>query len=269
MKYRKVNSGELVKMIEKGNYPYLKSCSAKCDSSRYTLERLGTEYGGWVVPVNKIKENSTCYCVGAGEDISFDVQLISRFGCNVFTFDPTPRAKKHFDYFRDYTLKGEKVEVNPPAKRKIKDFYPVLRKDQFDKLKFFSYGIWSESAIKKFYVPEDPRHVSHSIINIQHTEEYFEARCITIKEAMQQLGHSELGILKVDIEGAEYEVIDTILRDNIRIKIFCVEFDRLCRPQDDHFVERAEKYVGNLVEAGFTPLFRFKNNFTFINERGC
>lgn len=263
----KISTHELMIMIKAGEYPLLESFPTSYISKMYDLKRLGTGYGGWQVPVNKIKKGSVCYCVGAGEDISFDVELVTKFGCEVFIFDPTPRAKAHFEYLENCVLTGKKAEVNSSAKRKVKDFYPVLTKDQLEKLRFFPYGIWSKLETKKFYVPKKSSYVSHSIVNIQHTKEYFEADCVTIKEMMQQLGHNTLEILKLDIEGAEYEVIDSILQDNIVIKILCFEFDRLHRPQDIHFLDKAEECIRKLILADFIPLFRSTTNFTLINKK--
>jgi len=55
------------------------------------LIRLGTEYGGWIIP-DEIGESAICYSAGIGEDASFDISLIKRYGCNVYSVDPTPRA---------------------------------------------------------------------------------------------------------------------------------------------------------------------------------
>jgi SAM-dependent methyltransferase len=43
---------------------------------------------------------------------------------------------------------------------------------------------------------------------------------------MSQLGHIRLDLLKMDIEGAEFEVIDSILADGLDIETICVEFHR-------------------------------------------
>src|SRR3546814_9362953 len=50
-------------------------------------------------------------------------------------------------------------------------------------------GLWSEDATLRFYAPRDPTHVSHSIVNLQETESYFEARCRSIASLMAELGH--------------------------------------------------------------------------------
>ncbi|NJL16280.1 MAG: hypothetical protein HC938_02870 [Nitrospira sp.] len=53
--------------------------------------KIGTGYGGWFVPTGLLSDQSLCYGVGAGEDISFEVELINRYKCEVHCFDPTPR----------------------------------------------------------------------------------------------------------------------------------------------------------------------------------
>ena len=67
------------------------------------MERLGTNYGGWVLPKDiKLNENSIVYSAGVGEDVSFDMILSDRYKCNIILIDPTNRAKKHFDEVKHY-----------------------------------------------------------------------------------------------------------------------------------------------------------------------
>ena len=99
------------------------------------LEKLGSEYGGWIVPTDRLDCDSVCYCAGVGEDVSFDLELIRRFSCTVFAFDPTPRAKAYV----------ERVVGNN------------------SKYRFYDIGLWSSDSRLKFYGPQNPAHVSHSI----------------------------------------------------------------------------------------------------------
>ena len=55
-------------------------------------ERIGSEYGGWDVNTETIDKHSTVYSFGVGEDASFDIALIEKFGLTVHAFDPTPRS---------------------------------------------------------------------------------------------------------------------------------------------------------------------------------
>ena len=53
---------------------------------------LGTEYGGYAVIPELLRPGALVYSAGIGEDISFDLALIERYGCRVHGFDPTPRS---------------------------------------------------------------------------------------------------------------------------------------------------------------------------------
>src|SRR5262245_9088518 len=63
--------------------------------ARSGLIRLGTEYGGYVLPESLPQANWICYSGGIGEDASFELELISRYGCEVVGFDPTPRSVEY------------------------------------------------------------------------------------------------------------------------------------------------------------------------------
>jgi len=41
---------------------------------------------------------------------------------------------------------------------------------------------------------------------------------------MQEHGHTHIDLLKIDIEGAEYQVLDNMLHENILPTILCIEF---------------------------------------------
>ncbi len=112
---------------------------------RKNLEKLGSKYGGWVVPVDLFNQSSICYCAGVGEDISFDLELIRRFLWQVYAFDPTPRAIKH-------------VKKNTP---KTLNYH------------FYDFGLWSSDIKMKFYTPKNPLHVSYSLLNLENTNGFF------------------------------------------------------------------------------------------------
>jgi hypothetical protein len=44
---------------------------------------------------------------------------------------------------------------------------------------------------------------------------------------MVELGHSRVDLLKLDIEGAEYEVLIDLAKGSIRPLVLCIEFERL------------------------------------------
>jgi len=57
---------------------------------RNDLVRLGSDYGGYLVPEDAIRAARCAYCAGVGNDVTFDLALTDRYGCEVWAFDPTP-----------------------------------------------------------------------------------------------------------------------------------------------------------------------------------
>jgi FkbM family methyltransferase len=180
-----------------------------------SLERLGSEYGGWVVPTSRLRPAAICYSAGVGEDTTFDEALVRRFGCRVYAFDPTPRAVAHV----------QRAGLPSP----LFTFAPL--------------GLWDADGVVRFYAPADPSHVSHSILNLQGTEEYFEAPCRRLRSLMADNGHRALDLLKLDIEGAEHQVIDSLLEDGIPVEVICVEYHGE--------VDSRRRSIESLLRAGF------------------
>jgi hypothetical protein len=78
-----------------------------------------------------------------GSDISFDLELVERYACEVWAFDPTPGV---IDWVADQGV--------PESWH----FEPV--------------GLWDSAGTIPFYVPSDPRYGSLSATNIHGTDNY-------------------------------------------------------------------------------------------------
>lgn len=159
-------------------------------------ERFGSGYGGWDVVVSNLNSHSVVYSFGVGEDASFDIGLIERYGLTIHAFDPTPKS------------------------------IAWVKKQGFsEKFIMHNYGIAGFDGVVSFNPPDNPDHVSHTILERPTTKS--NAISVSVKKLgtiMQELGHSYIDILKIDIEGAEYEVIKDIYNSNIRPKQILIEF---------------------------------------------
>lgn len=159
-------------------------------------ERFGSDYGGWDIVTANLNMHSTIYSIGIGEDASFDTALIKKFGLTIHGFDPTPRS----------------IEW-------------VKKQGFSDRFVMHEYGIAAFDGTVSFNPPENPDHVSYTLLDRPSTE----AKAISVpvkrlSTIMKELGHDRIDLLKMDVEGAEYDVIDDIDESNIRPQQFVVEF---------------------------------------------
>jgi FkbM family methyltransferase len=160
------------------------------------LLKLGSDYGGYCVDASTIHPTAVVYSLGIGEDISFDLALIDRFGVTVEAFDPTPRVKKWLG-----------TQSLP------RQFH------------FHEAGIAADDGEKTFYLPPKKDWISHSIIQApQYGRESVRFPVLRLSTAMKLQSHDRIDILKMDIEGAEYAVIEELVRERIPVKQLLVEF---------------------------------------------
>ena len=180
----------VIKNILIGRYIFVKT-------KKISKQWIGNHYGGFYLAKNSLNKSSITYSIGIGNDISFDEEIMDSFGCKVFAFDPTPKSV-------------EWVKQNVSRKKFI--FSPV--------------GIANKCGTRKFYLPKNSNHISGSINHVKtiNNSNSIDLKFESLKNVMKDNNHLKLDLLKMDIEGAEYEVIDHIEENNIDIKQILVEF---------------------------------------------
>jgi FkbM family methyltransferase len=246
-----------------GDSPLLRYVDRTALFSSEELLRLGTVYGGWIIPANSgLSADSVCYSAGAGEDISFDCALIERFYCQVRVIDPTPRAITHFDKLRETVIAGGRFPIN----NSNSDYYTITPAD-IEKLSLLPVGLADQDTELRFFFPKNPAHVSCSTVNLQKTEKYFTAQCQRLPSIMKQMGDSSIDLLKMDIEGGEYAVIKDLVTTNILPRILLVEFDEAHTPLDDNAGSRIMEHIGMLIHAGMNCITVEGSNATFVRSR--
>ena len=181
---------------------------------------LGTEYGGWPLLDDETPKGALIYSFGIGEDISFDLAAIERFDCTIHGFDPTPRSQA---WVEQQTL---------PA-----TFH------------FHLIGLGGTEGELEFFAPEKDEHVSFSA---QPAPKSDLSRKITAPvkrlEQLVEIFGTTPDVLKMDIEGFEYAVIDDILAGPQRPHQWLIEFHhRMYGIAND----RTEAAVEKLRQAGY------------------
>ena len=210
------------------------------------MERLGTEYGGWWVPNDM--DLQTVYSVGVGEDMSFDLQLQSKYGCDVYLMDPTPRAKTHVDeYLSGIPFTGG---IQPDYLNNIEDL-----KVDHSKLHFIPKGLWDHEGQLKFYIQSNDQYVSMSLVEGMFSESYDVVDVTTLPTDVT------IDLLKMDIEGAECRVLNHMLDSGIKPKYLLVEFDLLLKGKDSRGETR--QIMERLCNSGYKILKNENWNVTF------
>jgi len=179
------------------------------------MEKLGTNYGGWYVPKElKLNSDSVILDIGIGEDVSFPLNLSHKYDPKIILLDPTKKSIKHWDEIKNYFKdKNYKFKGNIQ-----KDYYTNIKnlKPHLDNFKYIPVGLWNKKTILKFYKQTNKNHVSQSLIKNMFSSEYDLVQVDTLKNIMKSLNITKIDVFKMDIEGAEIQVLNQMIIDNIQ-----------------------------------------------------
>ena len=224
------------KAYRKAKYRYIQPSKFDHIKTRVICKKkwYGSDYGGFYLNPDLINKDSIVYSVGIGEDISFDKSVIKAHGCNVWGFDPTPKS-----------IAWCKNQELP------KGFH------------FHEYGLAKESGTAQFHLPKQKENVSGSLVDREDAEQgdLIDVEMKSLSDILSMLNHKKIDVLKMDIEGTEYEVIDQIFNSSIKIDQLAVEF------HEGFFKggkEKTIKAIDQLSEMGL-ELFGISSGFAEIS----
>lgn len=175
-------------------------------TSKPSLIRLGSYYGGWWIPIESLSpkfDNKVCISAGIGGDVTFDKELLDA-GFQVLALDPLEQCVSFANTF----LEGY---AN----------FSTLRA-----------GLWIHTGTQRFFAPKESEHDAWSATNTQSTplEDSRSFPVITLYDLLREypeIVESEYSILKMDIEGAEFEVISDLCSIEYRFNWLAIEMDCL------------------------------------------
>jgi FkbM family methyltransferase len=181
------------------------------------LVSLGTAYGGWIMPAGLIEPSWTCYSVGAGGDISFDLELIERYGLTV----------RAFDAVAGYVEEAAAQAAGEPR-------FSVRQA-----------AITIADGPVQMQVTHDPQSRSVSPAHLYESSKSIELPGRSLRSLMDELGDDRIELLKLDIEGGEYQLLSAVDLRALGVKIFATQLHHTGS------VREARALVARLHEQGY------------------
>lgn len=137
----------------------------------------------WIYIPELLDEDSIVYSLGVGDLINFDLDLIDRHGVTVHAFDPTPFAA---DWVRGQALP--------------------------EKFVFHPWAASGSDGLLRLYRRVNQRGRRSSVMwtadnAAGDASDFIDAPAHTVHTIMHKLGHDRVDLLKMDVEGAEYDIL--------------------------------------------------------------
>jgi FkbM family methyltransferase len=163
--------------------------------TRFPVEWHGTVKHGWAIDPQGISKDSVVYAFGVGDNISFDLSMIEKYGVCVHAFDPAPQAAQWL------------------AKQTLPE-----------RFKFHEVAVSDHDGFVELFPPVPGRKCHTTLERIPGQTPMHRVPARRVTTIMQELGHDRIDILKMDVEGAEYEVVEDLIRSRPPIRQLLVEF---------------------------------------------
>jgi len=186
----------------------------------------------WTLCPHGLGAQSVVYSAGVGKDITFEHALVERFGCQVTLLDPSPTGLQTMN----------------------------LPENKIPQFKFLPIGLAGRSGRLRLAPP--PRAEEGSWFASGDGEGTIEVPCRDLVSLLEEQRHRHVDLLKLDIEGAEYGVIDQILQARLPVRQLLVEFHDGILPTVG--IRHSVRALVKLVVRGYKLISEVGNDHTFI-----
>lgn len=203
-------------------------------------------HSSYCILADSLNEDSIVLSFGVGRNIDFDNSISKKYKCWIYMFDPTPEDTKWI----------KTIELQ-------------------DKIIFFPIGIYNKvgtAVLKKLDLRDNPN-LSSTLLPRKWDGVKVEVQNIT-HLVTTFLGIKKIDLLKLDVEGVEYEVIDEIIDNNIIVDQITLEFHH-------HFgaikISKTNEAIKKLFKAGYKLIYANEsysptggeggNEYSFVHER--
>lgn len=231
IKNKKIND-EVCKMLRENKldvYPNFAAYYQGMNDKEVVTIQCG-EAAPYQVYRELLRENGIAYTFGIGYDYSFEQELCTKYGMNVYAFDPSPGVVDKMKY------------------------------DRTPKLHYYPYGIGDSDGIKKWHVPRSNQDYSEYFTFWTSDNNEIEMEVYCLESLMRRFGHEHLNLLKMDVEGTEFKVLPDIL-GQLNIDQICIETHARIFPDSVHVMRETKKLFN---KNGYLLVSNEKQEQTYI-----
>lgn len=198
----------------------------------YKTTKIGSDEASWNLLKDSIQPHSHCISGGVGQDISFEIELTESTGCNILLLDPSPTGQE-----------------------------TVTRHTLPKNIQFLNHALSSRSGTIRLARPLEKREGSWRISTDGSGDEM---TAVTLENLMQQKEIHHIDLLKIDIEGFEYEVLHQLLDHQLDVRQICVEIHH--GPTFGKSRWQKWKLIFRLLLSGYILIHHHQWDHTFIRE---
>ena len=182
-----------------------------------SLVRFGKSGAPWTVRADLLSEEPNVISAGLSDDIEFEQAFLQHHPGKLVALDPTPMSRKVAEELADSCREGTVTFVADAL-------------DGREGEQTYLAEVDAETGEHLYYYSADSGGPPASENATGRTEDRtprFEratVRSRTVADLMDEHGLEDLDLLKLDIEGGEYAVIDSVLDAGLAVRQIAVEF---------------------------------------------
>ncbi|HET6337247.1 MAG TPA: FkbM family methyltransferase [Polyangiales bacterium] len=188
----------------------------------------------WHIAPARLRADSVVVSAGVGTDISFEQELIEYTGCRVLLLDPSPT--------------GIATMARP--------------ENQCSRIEFLPVGL---AGTDGELVLNPPRVAAEGSFwaapSATPSQDALRLPCRSLSSLARERGFSRIDLLKMDIEGSEYDVIDDLVRSGLELGQVCVEFHHF---MSEISLLRTLRALGRLRSCGLRLAHKQGSDYTLV-----
>ena len=191
----------------------------------------------WNVSETLLKQTPFVVSGGVGNDMSFELEIAKRYDCRVLLYDPSATG---------IGTACEEKNISP-------------------NIQFYPKGLAGKSGGHLFSLPQDAIEGSFSVPREGDLSERVTFECVSLSDVLKSAGWQHAGLLKIDVEGFEYEILDSLLDEAPEaFSQICVEFHHFL---PDIKLTQTLRIICKLYSRGYRVIHKSQCDYLFIHKK--